>query len=354
MPVPVRLFPILAGLLCATLPARAQDAPFEEATHDIGNVGLTVTNAGFLGRANVRNNPAGAPSFEYPLNSGVEHLFEAGLWIGAYRRDGLLTVRTGAITSSAGYRAGAEGYEFAQLTPFTKRSTLPSSPFFFPGSRSQHDFQAAYTDTARFIPGTLTPYPAYAERLGLVVDQRSYAYNFPFAESFVIVEFNIVNKSKQAWDSVYVGMYHDLVVRNVNTNTDAGTAYFNKGGYGFIDTLQTSYAFNAGGHRGDDQHLRRGDLPRGRVARPAHRADALRASEHRRRVPRRRAQAGRRQPALVAVLRRRRPGPQPPRQRRRHLPADVAFPTPTPPSTRRRRPTCRRATRGTSASAPTA
>ena len=99
MPVPVRLFAVLAGLFCFAASALAQDVPFEEATHDVGNVGVTMTNAGFIGRANVRNNPAGAPSFEYPLNSGVEHLFEAGLWIGAFRRDGLLTVRTGAITS---------------------------------------------------------------------------------------------------------------------------------------------------------------------------------------------------------------------------------------------------------------
>ena len=236
---------IALGLLASS--AQAQDVPFEEATHDVGNVGVTVTNAGFLGRANVRNNPAGAPSFEYPLNTGVEHLFEAGLWIGAYRSDGLVTVRTGAITSSSGYSAGAAGYEFAQSAPFTRRSSLPSSPDFFPGARAQQDFSTAYTDTARFIPGTRTPMPDFAGRLGAIVNQRSYAYNFPFADAFVIVEFNVVNRSTEAWDSVYVGLYHDLVVRNVNTTTDAGTAFFNKGGLGYIDTLQTSYAFNAGG-----------------------------------------------------------------------------------------------------------
>ncbi len=239
---------LAASAILALAPsAWAQDVPFEEATHSIGNVGVTVTNAGFLGRANVRNNPTGAPSFEYPLNSGVEHLFEAGLWIGAFRSDGLVTVRTGAITSSAGYRAGAAGYEFAQAAPFTRRSSLPSSPDFFPGSRSQQDFLTSYTDTARFVPGTFTPMPDFAGRLGAVVAQRSYAYNFPFADAFVITEFAIVNRSTQAWDSVYVGLYHDLVVRNVNTSTDAGTAYFNKGGYGFLDSLQSSYGFNAGG-----------------------------------------------------------------------------------------------------------
>ncbi|MBE2185676.1 MAG: hypothetical protein IAE99_02750 [Rhodothermales bacterium] len=232
--------------LAAAAPAAAQ-IPYEEAVMDVGNIGVTYTNAGFLGRANVRNNPAGPPSFEYPLNSGVEHLFEAGLWVGAFRSDGVLTVRTGSITSSSGYRAGAAGYEFAQTATFTRRSTLPESPYYFPGATSHLDLLTAYTDTAQFVPGTFTPYPAYAERLGINVEQQAYGYNFPFAEYFTIVTFDLVNTSSQPWDSVYVGMYHDLVVRNVNTTTDAGTPFFNKGGYGAIDTLQTSYAFNAGG-----------------------------------------------------------------------------------------------------------
>ena len=242
----MRSFLLAVLLLLPTLPAAAQ-VPFEEATVDVGNVGLTLTNAGFIGRSNVRNSPTGAPSFEFPLDSGVEHLFEAGLWIGAIRADGLVTVRSGAITSSSGYRAGATGYEFAQTSPFLQRSSLPQSSFFSPAAVSHQDFVASYVDTAQFVPGTLTPYPDFQGRLGAVVEQRSYAYSFPFAEAFVIVEFNIVNASGEMWDSVFVGLYHDLVVRNVNTTTDAGSAFFNKGGLGYLDTLQTTYAFNAGG-----------------------------------------------------------------------------------------------------------
>ncbi len=231
----------------AALPAQAQ-VPFEEALHNVGNVGLTMTNAGFIGRSNVRNSPTGAPSFEYPLNSGVEHLFEAGLWIGAVQRStGRLTVRSGAISSGAGYRAGAGGYEMNPIAPFTRRSSLPQSPFFFPGSTSHEDLTTAYADTFRLVPGTQTPVADFGERLGLKVEQKSYAYSFPFAETFVIVTFDITNVSQSALDSIYVGLYHDLVVRNVNTTTDAGGAFFNKGGLGYLDSLYTSYAFNAGG-----------------------------------------------------------------------------------------------------------
>ena len=57
--------------------------PFERVATDVGNTGLALTNAGTLGRPGVNNDPSGLPSFEYPLNSGIEHLFEAGLWVGA-------------------------------------------------------------------------------------------------------------------------------------------------------------------------------------------------------------------------------------------------------------------------------
>jgi len=48
--------------------------------HDIGNVRLTLANWGELG------NPDGTPGFkgfEYPLNSGSDFLFSAGVWVGA-------------------------------------------------------------------------------------------------------------------------------------------------------------------------------------------------------------------------------------------------------------------------------
>ncbi|MFM9060056.1 MAG: hypothetical protein ACKOQP_00095, partial [Bacteroidota bacterium] len=64
-----------------SLPVQAQ---FEEKSVQVGQMGLHLTNAGTIGRPNVRNEPQGLPSMEYPLNSGVEHLFEAGLWLGAY------------------------------------------------------------------------------------------------------------------------------------------------------------------------------------------------------------------------------------------------------------------------------
>ncbi len=236
-----------AVLLFALLLSTVQAQEFEEAVVDVGNVGLTVTNSGFIGKASIRNNPTGPPSFEYPLDSGVEHLFESGLWVGATRSDGTTVLRSGAVTTSAGYQPGLTGYEFTALSSIRERSSLTDSDAFTSSAISHQDFLSSFTDTASVLPGTQIPHPDPSGRLGLVANTRSYAWNFPFTEYFVLIEFEIINVSDAPWDDVYVGLYHDQVVRNVNTALDQGGAFFDKGGYGVLDTLYASYAFNAGG-----------------------------------------------------------------------------------------------------------
>jgi hypothetical protein len=58
--------------------------------HDVGNVRMTMNNRGVMG------NPNGTPGykgFEYPINSGNDFLFSAGVWVGAVR-NGVRSVST--------------------------------------------------------------------------------------------------------------------------------------------------------------------------------------------------------------------------------------------------------------------
>ncbi|MBT8401955.1 MAG: hypothetical protein KJO98_15885 [Rhodothermia bacterium] len=237
----------LAICLFTLMPLRSPAQSFEEAVIDVGNVGVTITNAGFVGKSAIRNNPTGPPSFEYPLDSGVEHLFEAGLWIGAIRSDGVITVRTGAVTASSGYTPGGTGYELAQASTIVERSSLTTEDAFSALATSHQDFLTSFVDTATVLPGTFIEMPDVQGQLGAAVEMRSFAWNFPFTEYFAILNFDIINISDAPWDSVWVGLYHDLVVRNVNTTLDAGGSFFNKNGLGWIDSLGASYAFNAAG-----------------------------------------------------------------------------------------------------------
>ncbi len=222
---------------------------------NVGNIGLTVTNFGTYGHG--FSLWPEQPSCEYPLGSGIEHIFDGGLWIGGFVADDSLGnnksgpfVTTGAVdAASVSFRGG--GFEFTNEkgSRVRERSSLADSPFFSPDAISHQDFVMDYADTSRtlsngeFIPNH-TP-------LGVAVHQETYAWNFPFANFFVIMNYWIKNVSDNYLDSVYIGLWTDTVVRNTNiTSPRIGGAFFNKGGNGYIDSLHVAYEFDATGDVG--------------------------------------------------------------------------------------------------------
>ena len=220
---------------------------FEREATDVNRLGLSITNVGVIGKADVRNNPDAGPSMRFPINSGTEHLFEAGLWIGA-QVEGGLRMSTAAVTNPSGYSRGQSGYEFT-----------PDGPLRFEGPEtglgiSDQDIIANYTDKNLIVPGTNTQISNHSDPLYADVEQTSLNWAFPFTENFSILKINITNNSQIhsgnpdgfTWDSVYVGHYADIVARNVFTTQDQGSAFFNKGGLGYLDDIYTTYAFDAG------------------------------------------------------------------------------------------------------------
>ena len=237
-------------LLFLLLSTGAVNAQFQERTINIGNIGVHITNAGTIGRPNVRNDPQGPPSMEYPLNSGVEHLFEAGLWIGCIS-NGQVTVSTGAVDDASGYAVGKSGFEFSPLpgTNILTRSSLQGSEFFSTSAVSHQDYIVPFTDEFTIVPGSNQPINNHLTPLNARVRLETYAWNFPFADYFTIFHYRITNNSTQPWDSVYLGIWSDLVVRNVNVTNDRGSAFFNKGSLGYDDTLSALYAYDVAGDR---------------------------------------------------------------------------------------------------------
>ncbi len=223
---------------------------FERAETDAGILGLSITNFGTIGKPDVRNNPEGGFSMRFPTSTGTEHLFEAGIWIGARVDGGAIRVSTSSVTNPSGYARGSAGFEFTADDILKRRSTEPDNEFFSVSAVSERDILAQFTDRRRSIDGT-TPISGHDNPLYTDVKLESYNWGFPFTENFTILRYDITNNSDihatpEVWDSVYVGMYADLVVRNVNSATETGGAFFNKNGVGFMDSLSTMYAFDAG------------------------------------------------------------------------------------------------------------
>jgi hypothetical protein len=213
---------------------------------NVGRLGLTINNFGTYGRPTVRSNTQGPPSMAFPRGSGVEHLFEAGIWIGALV-DGQVRVSTSSVDAGSGYSTGGSGFEFSQLSTIKERSKLSSSSSFSASAISHQDFLMQQTDSFVVIPGTSIPITGHQNPLGAVIKLETYAWNFPFADFFVICNYEITNTSKTRWDSVFLGTFSDLVVRNVNVTRDAGTAFFNKGRNGIDPKYYSLFAYQSFG-----------------------------------------------------------------------------------------------------------
>ncbi len=211
-----------------------------------GRMGLSINNFGTFGRPTVRSNTQGPPSMAFPRGSGIEHLFEAGIWIGALV-DGQVRVSTSSVDASSGYSTGGNGFEITQLSTIKERSKLPNSSNFSSAAVSHQDFIMTQTDSFVVIPGTSIPINGHQNPLGAVIELETYAWNFPFADFFVICNYTIKNASNNRWDSVYLGAFSDLVVRNVNVTRDAGTAFFNKGRNGVDPKYMSLFAYQSFG-----------------------------------------------------------------------------------------------------------
>ncbi|MGN8225703.1 hypothetical protein [Gracilimonas sp. BCB1] len=237
-------------LFAANLYAQAS---FERAETNVGTIGLSITNYGTIGKPDVRNNPEGGFSMRYPSDSQIEHLFEAGIWVGALYNNSQLRVSTSSITTSAGYSRGGSGFEFTADNIILRRSSNPNDEYFNAQSVGEQDIITEFSDRRRDIQGT--PINGHDTPLYADVRLESYNWGFPFTENFSILKYEITNNSDQyagaaTWDSVFVGMYADLVVRDITTN-EAGGAFFNKNGIGYLDSLYTTYAFDAGSPNGE-------------------------------------------------------------------------------------------------------
>ena len=225
---------------------------------NIGNIGLTITNFGQFGnglsKLSQENHP---PSCEYPLGSGIEHLFAGGLWVGGFIKNDSVSntkygpfVTTGAVDASSLSSTRGGGFEYTNDKGSTiiQRSSINESPVFKPDAVSHQDYVMDYNDTNLTTKNKTTIVDH--NPLGIGVHEECYAWNFPFADFFVIKNIWIKNITNKYLDSVYVGLYSDAVVRNTKVTSTTNSAFFSHGGLGYDDSLKISYCYDVDGDVG--------------------------------------------------------------------------------------------------------
>ncbi|GAB1348881.1 hypothetical protein MASR1M107_10940 [Ignavibacteriales bacterium] len=196
------------------------------------------------------------PSGEYPKGSGIEHIFDGGLYVGGFvSNDSLGSGKTGPFVTTgavdaASVSARGGGFEFTNAKDgrVVERSSLLTSRYYKPEAISHQDFVMDFADT-NLVWENGEPIQEHTP-LGIGVHLETYAWNFPFADFFVIFNYTIKNVSNKYLDSVYVGMWTDAVVRNTKVTSPGGSAFFNKGGNGFMDSINVAYEFDSNGDIG--------------------------------------------------------------------------------------------------------
>lgn len=215
----------------------------------VGNIGITVSNWGVFGDGFAGQNPVDQPSCEYPRGSGIEHIFEGGIWVGAITSSGITRVSTAAFNAATPQGAGAINFEYTNTNIPTdkiiERSSIESEKFYDPLGISHQDFIAEFSDTNITHPETGALIPQHTP-LGLAVHLETYAWNFPFADAFVIFNYTIRNVRDDTLKDVYMGLWADLVVRNINILPPrTGAPFYSNVGVGYVedDTTQLIYAY---------------------------------------------------------------------------------------------------------------
>ena len=224
----------------------------------VGKIGLTVTNLGTIGTRNSRW--PGQPSCEYPVGSGIEHVYQGGLWVGALvkaknpsdPRNDNYYVSTAANDRSTASRGSTENYEFSAevgdtITELSNAvDNRPSHALFTPMAISSQDFVCDYTDRFTRIPTTGDSIMNHVP-LGIRVHQESYAWDEPFDDFFVILSYTITNASADTLDSVYVGYWNEATVRNTKQVRPGTPNYFSYTMHGYDSQLRLAYSFDYNG-----------------------------------------------------------------------------------------------------------
>ncbi|MCK4404429.1 MAG: T9SS type A sorting domain-containing protein [candidate division Zixibacteria bacterium] len=218
---------------------QTQVLPFpQQRVHRISGVNACMTNWALLGSQmrGLPESPGGcfmenpdseaiAPSFEFPAGSGLEYLWQGAIWIGAKINDTIYT------------SVGCDGWQLInELWPdsfpqgaIIERSTISDTPCYSPDAISHQDIIAVYTDTSADIPLSPWQQDPWDNRkhfpLDVRITQKSYSWNIPGFDKFIIAEYIIENIGDYLLSDAYIGFLMDADIMHIDEGLGGPYAY---------------------------------------------------------------------------------------------------------------------------------
>jgi hypothetical protein len=206
----------------------------------VGNLGLTITNYGILGNGwNRMEDGSIHPSCQYKQHTEIareqiEHFSYCGLWVGGIV-NGQRRVSTAIVDGV--FDAGDEGFELFANSPITIQSSISSTTqdsmakYYSPYAISHQDMITDFKDYGD-SPGDNLGIQGHSP-LGLDIHMESYAWNYSYADAFVILKYTFTNSSEDTIQDIYAGLWADASLANFNY-TDI---YTPGGGFSWSDNL---------------------------------------------------------------------------------------------------------------------
>ena len=206
----------------------------------VGNLGLTITNYGILGNGwNRMEDGSIHPSCQYKQHTEIareqiEHFSSCGLWVGGIV-NGQRRVSTAIVDGV--FDAGDEGFELFANSPITIQSSISSTTqdsmakYYSPYAVSHQDMITDFKDYGD-SPGDNLGIQGHSP-LGLDIHLESYAWNYSYADAFVILKYTFTNATEDTIQDIYAGIWADASVANFNY-TDI---YTPGGGFSWSDNL---------------------------------------------------------------------------------------------------------------------
>ncbi len=219
------------------------DVIIQKKVQDVGNIMLQVSNYGFFGNNTIdeydeTDGHDGFIACRFPAGSRWDYLFQGALWVGAIVGDDTLvsvgcdgwedefeffpgkspgdTLVESSINHISPY---SRGYIVGQIdighgnTCSQGSEPHPHDPAVYnciydSTAISELDFTAVYTDTMLTSDHSDVS-PNHTRPLNLRLTQRSYAWSYPYAEDFIIFDYEIENIGLKLLKQVYLALYLD-------------------------------------------------------------------------------------------------------------------------------------------------
>ncbi len=134
----------------------------------------------------------------------------------------------------------------------TEAPKVSINPNYNPNAISHQDYLAVFSDKNVVIPGTAIPINSHTNPMNVQITMETYNWNYSFSDFMVIVNLTIKNTGNSFFDDLYIALWDNTVVRNINITPagSGGAAFYSQGGNGFIDSLGLAYCYDATGDVG--------------------------------------------------------------------------------------------------------